>query len=457
MIIFLCALCLLSVSLIRTMFHRLCVHLCPWILLVLHHGVMNDSTIDSYFYVVHDVFTKIAMTMAPMTTFIERKINQLKTKQKPKRKEHLWQWTRRPSIRHRLLNMSVIACAAVAKPSAAVALFDTDSQVVGIDNRSSACMSNVSEDFVPGTLKPVTKVRVKTYQGYKDATNMQIGTLVYRFCDDDGVPHTFKVPNSFFDPDGQRLLSPQHWAKHQKDPIRIGTGNWTGPNEMVLYWKGRKHKRTIPLSNGSSNVGDLHLAPGHLNHKRFCESQRVDPETLPADFAFTADPTIIPPDEDEASAVELARDSRNFSDEWETERDNESPRVFNLSGPSTQQAIKEAPDVVVDEEDQMETKDPPVAELLRWHQRFGHLSFTKLQWMARKGIIPKRLAKCQTPFCSACAYAKATKRPWRSRTSQHEQRNVPITKPGQVVSVDQLMSPAPGLIAQMSGFAKTRQ
>ncbi len=35
-------------------------------------------------------------------------------------------------------------------------------------------------------------------------------------------------------------------------------------------------------------------------------------------------------------------------------------------------------------------------------------------------------------------------------------RLIPITRPGQVVSVDQLVSPAPGLIAQMSGFQMTK-
>ena len=72
--------------------------------------------------------------------------------------------------------------------------------------------------------------------------------------------------------------------------------------------------------------------------------------------------------------------------------------------------------------------------------------------MAKDGQLPRRLAKCHVPVCSACGYAKATKRPWRSKTVRDREAEVKPTRPGQVVSVDQLVSPTPGLIAQMTGF-----
>ena len=85
------------------------------------------------------------------------------------------------------------------------------------------------------------------------------------------------------------------------------------------------------------------------------------------------------------------------------------------------------------------------------HQRFGHLSFTKLQQMARDGIIPKKFAKCPKPACSSCLYAKATRRQWRYKSARNDDEALKPTKPGEVISVDQLISPTPGLIAQLTG------
>ena len=105
--------------------------------------------------------------------------------------------------------------------------------------------------------------------------------------------------------------------------------------------------------------------------------------------------------------------------------------------------------VVVDEEDHQEST--PEAELLMAHHRFQHISFSKLQEMAHQGILPRRLAQCKIPSCSACLYGKATKRAWRSKQERQSQQNQ-VLKPGKVISVDQMVSPVPGLIAQMVGF-----
>ena len=85
------------------------------------------------------------------------------------------------------------------------------------------------------------------------------------------------------------------------------------------------------------------------------------------------------------------------------------------------------------------------------HHRFQHISFSKLQEIARQGILPRRLAHCKIPSCSACLYGKAMNRAWRSKLGRQRQEKKAM-KPGEVVSVDQMVSPVPGLIAQMTGF-----
>ena len=112
--------------------------------------------------------------------------------------------------------------------------------------------------------------------------------------------------------------------------------------------------------------------------------------------------------------------------------------------------MEEAPNVIIDEEDHI--AETATAELLCCHYDMGHTSFTKLQQMARQRILPHRLSTCAIPIYSACQYAKATRRPWRMKIASRNKDIEKPLKPGEVVSVDQLVSPVSGLIAQMTGF-----
>jgi hypothetical protein len=105
----------------------------------------------------------------------------------------------------------------------------------------------------------------------------------------------------------------------------------------------------------------------------------------------------------------------------------------------------------IEQEDATYSNDQST-RLLHWHYRLGHLPFKKLQAMAKQGILPPALAKCKAPQCSACLYGKATKRAWRTRATPSRVSPATITGPGDCVSVDQLESSTPGLIAQLRGF-----
>jgi len=94
---------------------------------------------------------------------------------------------------------------------------------------------------------------------------------------------------------------------------------------------------------------------------------------------------------------------------------------------------------------------------MKLHHRFGHISFKRLQEMAKQGTVPMRLAKCPIPLCTACMFAKATKQKWRDKTRLAGDEVEKVSRPGQVVSVDQMVSPTPGLIAQMTGFLTSKR
>jgi hypothetical protein len=116
---------------------------------------------------------------------------------------------------------------------------------------------------------------------------------------------------------------------------------------------------------------------------------------------------------------------------------------------------KSTPIIVEDKEDVQTTNK--AAKMLPFHHKFGHVSFPKLQEMAKFGIIPRRLARCPVPSCSACLYAKAIRRKWRGKTADNNNEATKQSRPGECVSVDQLKSPTPGLIAQLSGFLTTKR
>ena len=105
--------------------------------------------------------------------------------------------------------------------------------------------------------------------------------------------------------------------------------------------------------------------------------------------------------------------------------------------------------MILDEEDKQ--PDNVSSEFLRYHHKFNRISPKRIQLMAKQGILPRRLAKCPIPVCTACLYGKATKRKWRDKNADNESEAYVPTRPGEVVSVDQLISSTPGLIAQISG------
>ena len=96
-------------------------------------------------------------------------------------------------------------------------------------------------------------------------------------------------------------------------------------------------------------------------------------------------------------------------------------------------------------------------ELLQLHYDMGHIHPDRLKLMAKQGIIPPKYQHTKMPFCAACAYGKATRKPWRSRTSNNKDESDRPAEPGSVVSVDQMISPTPGLIAQMTGMLTTQR
>ena len=263
--------------------------------------------------------------------------------------------------------------------------FDSDSGEIGVDNRCSACISHVAEDF-EGQLIDCNR-SIKGFGG-TTITDVKMGTLSWKWEDDEGKIHKFIIPNSYYVPKGGiRLLSPQHWAQSQgKDRTRMGeTTNGIG---TTIYWDDGKHKRTIPLSK-KDNVATFSLAPRYEKYKAFATEVEEDDER-----PITICPAMVSNDEHEEHHNEKY-------DEENIEQDNgkhEPARRQTDTQIMGNNISNKIPEVEEDDANNFENKErthlkdqyPGTAlarELLHYHYNFGHASFKKLQTMAKHGII----------------------------------------------------------------------
>ena len=334
--------------------------------------------------------------------------------------------------------------------------FDTDSEPIGIDNRCTACMSHRIEDFesVP---TPVDVV-VRGYAG-KETGGVMKGVIRWQWTDNAGMTHTHRIPGSYYVPDGgHRLLSPQHWAQQfpaeQRQSLTTATG-------IRLQW-GRKgqYQLDVPFDK-QTNVANIPTAPGFTRAHAFMVQAEMDPETEDAgvvinDFVPSVDPPVKDTGTMPTPLVELGE---IFA--YDASIQQHVPKLITWEDIDDMakgaKELKQPPEVTqeyVDAEPTIGTAQ----EFLRWHQRLGHLSMSAMRAMAAAGILPSRLANCEAPVCPACMFGKAQRRPWRHKpTVENKQSVVDPTVPGQVVSVDQMVSQTPGLVAQMSGFITSKR
>jgi Reverse transcriptase (RNA-dependent DNA polymerase) len=309
-----------------------------------------------------------------------------------------------------------------------ISLFDTDSVPIKVDNCCTCTMSPHIGDFV-GLMTPVKGKSVQGIGGTSSAILNQ-GTIKWRIADDEGTTRTILVPNSYHVPMVRtRLLSPQHWAQQCMDdtPNRKGTWCATYADRIVLQWNQRKFTKTIKLDKTGTNVATMWTAPDYTKYHAFvaavgCED---DDNLLCYDATEAKEEVSVEPKDDSVADATLFQ----------------HPILDGIGGP-------------------METMEPDTtggpnheAELLHWHQRLSHISMKRLQMMARIGQLPSRLARCRVPICQSCLFGKATRKAWRARstTNGKTEDSQTFTRPGECVSVDQLESATPGLVAQMKG------
>ena len=105
-------------------------------------------------------------------------------------------------------------------------------------------------------------------------------------------------------------------------------------------------------------------------------------------------------------------------------------------------------------------------ELLRWHHRLGHLSFRKIQFLMRTGVLSRseanrslHTAACRIvtpPKCAACQYGKQHQRPAPAKVATAIKDRAGVLKaenlsPGQQVSIDHFICGTKGRLFSSAG------
>ena len=318
--------------------------------------------------------------------------------------------------------------------------FDSDAQTLMLDDGASACITNDSNDFIEPP-KRVNK-KVKGIKGHAQATHR--GTVKWYIEDDHGLVHVLVITGAYLIPETTtRILSPQHLAQQANDhyPMAEGTGALTTSKNITLFSAQRCFTKTVPL-DPKTNVGLTMTTSGARSFRAFCATVN-HPETKEMNIFITHG---IPEEEDDESFQ--PKDPVEPATQDETDQIKALDKVMT-DAPKTC-LVDMGPVTHIIPDDQEPTSLDPHDELLQWHYRLGHLPFDRIQQLASMGQLPKRLLSCKKPFCSACQYGKMTKRPWRVKGEDKKATKM-ATRPGQIVSVDQLESNTPGLIAQLMG------
>ena len=314
-----------------------------------------------------------------------------------------------------------------------VARFDTDAKAIRIDNCASYCISNDKRDFIT-PLKKVNK-HLKGLGG--TLADIYSATIKCSIEDDDGITHDIVIPNGLYVKESpSKLLSPQHWAQTAQDFKPLPRGTWcsTYHDCIQLHWAQRKHTKTVKLSEGSGNIATMYTAPSYKAFSIFCNMCEVEMDE--DDPIINMVTHLIPDDENEDCEEQVrqpeAPDAQEPGVDWS--QPPNTPVSFDLNATDR----TDLPVIIEDEEDTAVPQNI-AAEFLRWHHKLNHMSAAKMQSMAKRGLLPSKLAKCQIPTCTSCLYGKATRRPWRTKPKVGQQGGKlrSATEPGQCISIDQ--------------------
>jgi hypothetical protein len=271
---------------------------------------------------------------------------------------------------------------------------ETDSVPIKVDNCCTQTITGYESDFIPSTIRKVEDKQVCGF-GRSISKITHQGTIRWRVYDDHGKEHDIIIPNTYFVPNcGLRLLSPQHWAQELNDnyPMPDGTSCTTYYNRVVLQWNQRKTVKTLHIDSNRNNVATMWTVGSLRSYNKTMKLANMTQVVMDSEIIEKNGDTEDVEDENSPEYTECDIDKfENFQ-----HLGNEQVVIRGTTSRS---------------HDSRSSED----ELMQWHVRFGHMPMSRIQSLAKEGVLPRRLSSCKIPVCPGCMYGKLTRQPWRVR------------------------------------------
>jgi hypothetical protein len=382
-------------------------------------------------------------------------------------------------------------------------IVDTDSYNFAIDTCTTFHVCKHPELFV-GEINRSKRIYIQGVGGKIKVTGY--GNIKIRVTDDDDKLHDLLIHDVLYVPESPtNLISPQQWSQSSHNPK--GTGEITIGGTTVLFWDNHKYSKVVP-HHPTLGIPIISVNDGYTQSAAFFNSNTTICRPCMTTGLETSQPIvnpndhnqvhIIPIEDDEQSIHAITPPAQIIVDELDMHLDNQSQHQHNnaINPPTlieqmdtndnTSQAsidtdILSVATVDQDDEgfyiddtqydlddneeieipnnqidDMIKSVDEGMSkqqrELLTHHYRLKHLPFTAMKRLAKKGVIPKHLAKVKDPLCPSCLMGKQHRRPWRGRGKKRKSIRRPQDNfPGANTSTDQMISPFGGLIPQVRG------
>jgi hypothetical protein len=337
---------------------------------------------------------------------------------------------------------------------------------IGVDKHASYCYGNS-----PHLLEDLLLSNNGSVDGITDALLIKRkGRFKFTIRDDNFRWHNIRIPNSLYVPGTKKcLLSPQHGVQTAADK-KTWMGNFDDCS--ILFWNGGQ--KTVPFST-TTDVPTFCMAPSLRMYQTFAATfEAYEAPFFQRETVLQVPGCTLLRENSEITPVEFATEKdfhcsnrKQLIDE-KFNKDVERILVSNVPDPPDKTAAPDKsircgplifdplPPITADEDVTLAATDDQ-AELMQWHYHLGHLSFQKLKQLTLNGEIPKKLSKLKPPKCAGCLFGAMTKLPWCGKESASSHEIFVTTKPGEIVSVNQMKSTEVGFFAQLKGsLAKKR-
>jgi hypothetical protein len=320
---------------------------------------------------------------------------------------------------------------------------------LGIDTLSTYCMTNNMQDFSETPRSIALKVT-----GISDslASVTKVGRGTFKILDDNGMMCVLPVPELYYCSTAPyRIISPQHLDRTWRSESTGTFAEATSSQHTRIMWTDEyedEHTKTITHTS-KSGVPICTTAPDYSQYKRYLQEHLeygVEEKEL---IALLSKCNMQGIKEPYNMSINPSR-QEEYALQEEDQHEQEKQKVLR-EDPILLDLHDEPEETNEDQPDEFQEMSAKTEKLL-WHYRLGHTPFATINQMSQEGELPKRLAMASDPTCASCMYGRSTRRAWRTKApiAQVGERTK-ITKSGDCVSIDQMESPVPGLVAHTKG------